>query len=73
MRGMRAPFGGDGCCGLYVLLSQSYWLRTIAFCREQSFLCTVVFVVHCCIGCEPVVFSVDCWLAVRKEQRVSGL
>jgi hypothetical protein len=24
MRGMHAPFGGDGCCGLYVLLSQSY-------------------------------------------------
>jgi hypothetical protein len=40
---------------------------------RAEFLCTVVFVVHCCIGCEPVVFSVDCWLAVSKEQRVSGL
>jgi hypothetical protein len=30
----------------------------------------VVFAVHCGIGCEPVVFSVDCWLAVSKEQSV---
>jgi hypothetical protein len=29
-----------------------------------------VFAVHCGIGCEPVVFSVDCWLARSKEQSV---
>jgi hypothetical protein len=26
--------------------------------------------VHCGIGCEPVVFSMDCWLAMIKEQSV---
>ena len=30
----------------------------------------MVFAVHCGIGCEPVVFSVDCRLAVSKEQSV---
>jgi hypothetical protein len=59
-----------------VLLSQLYWPKTIALCHEQNFyallylLCTVVFVVHCGIGCESVVFSVDCWLAGSKEQSV---
>jgi hypothetical protein len=38
---------------------------------EFSMHCGIV--VHFCIGCEPVVFSVDCWLAVSKEQRVSRL
>ena len=51
-----------------VLLSRLYWPRTIAFCREQNFY--VVFSVHCGIGCELVVFFVDCWLAGRKEQSV---
>ena len=59
-----------------VLLSQLYWPKTIAFFREHNFyalwyfLCTMVFAVHCGIGCEPVVFSMDCWLAGSKEQSV---
>lgn len=51
-----------------ISLSWLYWPGTIAFCREQSFY--VVFSVHCCIGCEPVVYFVDCWLVVSKEQSV---
>ena len=74
-RGMCAPFR-RGWMLQTVLLSQLYLPRAIALCREQNFyalwylLCTVVFVMHCGISCELVVFSVDCWLAGSKEQSV---
>jgi len=62
-RGMDAPFDGRGWngCGGRLCFAVS---RDSVFCCEQRFS------VHCGIGREPVVFSVDCWLTESKEQSV---